>query len=228
MSGVALAERAEAVPRRRPGRPRDEDLDRQIIEATLAVIDAEEEVTVSRIIERSGVSRAALYRRWPSLTTLVAAALDVGRTVPPEIPTDGDLRAAIFAGMLGDPTSLAPTLTPSVTAAGYTEVRFRQRIQLVMADRELQQTYWNSHVARRRVPVESAFRAGIERGLLRRDLNVEACFDALAGAAYYQIVVRGDRLSDPATHDRLHAAFDVVWRGMLTDPDPESEAEAAD
>lgn len=215
MSAVDLEERAEAPLRRRPGRPRDEDLDRQIVTATLAVIDAEEEVTVSRILARSGVSRAALYRRWPSLTTLVAAALDVGRTVPPEIPTDGDLRAAIFAGMLGDPAALAP----SITAAGYSEVRFRQRIQLVMADRDLQQTYWNAHVARRRVPVEEAFRAGIERGLLRRDLNVEACFDALAGAAYYQIVVRGDRLSEPATRDRLHAAFDVVWRGMLADPE---------
>ena len=214
MSAVDLAERREAPLRRGPGRPRDEDLDRQIIDATLAVIDAEEEITVSRIIVRSGVSRAALYRRWPSLTTLVAAALDVGRMVPPEIPTDGDLREAIFAGMLGDPASLAP----SITAAGYSEVRFRQRIQLVMADRELQQTYWNSHVARRRVPVENAFRAGIESGLLRQGLHVEACFDALAGAAYYQIVVRGDRLSDPATRDRLYAAFDVVWRGMLADP----------
>lgn len=219
MTGVALAERTQKALRRRPGRPRDEDLDHQIIDATLAVIDAEEQVTVSRIIARSGVSRAALYRRWPSLTTLVAAALDVGRTVPPEIPADGDLRTAIFAGMLGDPASLTASGAASITTAGYSEVRFRQRIQLVMADRELQQTYWNSHVARRRVPVENAFRAEIERGLLRRDLNVEACFDALAGAAYYQIVVRGDRLSDPATRDRLHAAFDVVWRGMLADPE---------
>ncbi len=62
--------------------------------------------------------------------------------------------------------------------------------------------------------MEAALRTGIERGLLRTDLDVGACFDAIAGAAYYQIVVRGDHLEDPATQDRLRAVFDVVWRGM--------------
>lgn len=192
--------------RRRPGRPRDEDIDGQIIAATLALIDAEEEVTVSRVVARSGVSRAALYRRWPSLTALIAAALDVGRTVPPAVPTDGDLRETVFATLLGAPTS--------VTAEGYSEARFRQRIRLVMGDRALQKAYWNSHVSRRRVPLENALRAGIERGILRADLDVEACFDALAGAAYYQLVVRGDGMDSPRARERLHAAFDVVWRGM--------------
>lgn len=199
------------ISRRGPGRPRDEALDEQIIEVTLALIDAEEEVTVSRIVSRSGISRAALYRRWPSLTAHIAAALDFGRGVPPdipmEIPMDGDLGEFIFAGMLGDPAL--------VTAAGFSEVRFRHRIRLVMADRALQKAYWSSHVVRRRVPMESAFRVGIERGILRADLDVEACFDAIVGAAYYQMVVRGDRHDDPEARMRLHAAFEVVWRGML-------------
>lgn len=203
----ATARDAGIAGRCGPGRPRDEALDEQIIEAALALIDAEEEVTVSRILSGSGVSRAALYRRWPSLTALIAAALDVGRVVPPDIPTDGDLREAVFTGILGDPAL--------VTAEGHSEVRFRHRIRLVMADRTLQKAYWSSHVARRRIPMEAAFRFGIERGVLRADLDVEACFDAIAGAAYYQIVVRGDRLDDPETRTRVHAAFEVVWRGML-------------
>ncbi|NKF31671.1 transcriptional regulator, partial [Pseudomonas sp. BGM005] len=53
-------------------------------------------------------------------------------------------------------------------------------------------------------------------GELRSDLDVEACFDAMAGAAYYQIVVRGDRMDDPAVAARVKAAAEVVWRGMLT------------
>jgi AcrR family transcriptional regulator len=201
---------AASTTRRTPGRPRDEDLDGQIIEATLALIDAEEEVTVARVIARSGVSRAALYRRWPSLTSLIAAALDVGRVVPPELPTTGDLRTAVLTSIVGDVgASVAPA------AVGYSEARFRQRIRLVMADRALQKAYWTSHVARRRVPMERALRAGVDRGLLRADLDVPACFDAIAGAAYYQLVVRGDRFEDPEAQARLRAAFDVVWRGML-------------
>ncbi|MCK3770615.1 TetR/AcrR family transcriptional regulator [Microbacterium aerolatum] len=193
--------------RRGPGRPRDEDIDGQIIAATLALIDAEEEVTVSRIVERSGVSRAALYRRWPSLTTLIAAALDVGRTVPPPVGAEGDLHAAVMTAVFGD--------SGAVTASGYSEVRFRHRIRLVMADRALQKAYWRSHVSRRRMPVEAALRRGIERGILCADLDVEACFDAMAGVAYYQLVVRGDRFEEPGSQARMIAALDVIWRGML-------------
>ncbi|MEJ1089082.1 hypothetical protein WDU99_12235 [Microbacterium sp. Mu-80] len=36
-----------------------------------------------------------------------------------------------------------------------------------------------------------------------------------AGAAYYQLVVRGDRVDDPETVERLRAAVEVVWRGMV-------------
>ena len=198
---------AGAAVRRGPGRPRDEEIDGQIIAATLALIDAEEEVTVSRVVERSGVSRAALYRRWPSLTMLIAAALDVGRTVPPPMDAEGDLYAAVVGAVFGD--------SASVTASGYSEVRFRHRIRLVMGDRALQRAYWRSHVSRRRVPVEAALCRGIERGILRADLDVEACFDAMAGVAYYQLVVRGSRFEDHDSQARMKAALDVIWRGML-------------
>ncbi|MFF8816389.1 TetR/AcrR family transcriptional regulator [Leucobacter sp. NPDC015123] len=198
---------AGATVRRGPGRPRDSDMDPQIISAVLGLIDAEEDVTVSRVVERSGVSRAALYRRWPSLTTLIAAALDVGRTVPPELPLEGDLRETLFSSLLGSPAS--------VDASGYSEARFRQRIRLVMADRALQRAYWESHVSRRRGPVERALRAGIERGILRQDLDVEAAFDAIAGAAYYQSIVRGEPLESPDARSRLAAAFEITWRGMV-------------
>jgi AcrR family transcriptional regulator len=207
---TTVTDPAGSATRRAPGRPRDEDLDGQIIAATLELIDAEQEVTVARVVARSGVSRAALYRRWPSLTSLIAAALDVGRTVPPDVPVDGDLRAATYGAMFGESGGAAAS-----AAVGYSEARFRQRIRLVMSDRALQQAYWSSHVARRRVPMERALQAGIDRGVLRADLDVAACFDAIAGAAYYQIVVRGDRFEDPETQGRLRSAFDVVWRGML-------------
>lgn len=200
---------AGAAVRRRPGRPRDEDMDGQIVAATLEIIDAGQDVTVSRVVARSGVSRAALYRRWPSLTTLIAAALDVGRTIPPEYPDGVDLREALIDGLgLGEVGAV-------LTASGYSEERFRQRIRLVMSDRALQKAYWQSHVSRRRVPLLNALRAGIARGELRADLDVEACFDAIAGTAYYQIVVRGDRMDDPAVATRLRVAVEVIWRGMV-------------
>ncbi|RZT68868.1 TetR/AcrR family transcriptional regulator C-terminal ligand-binding domain-containing protein [Leucobacter luti] len=194
---------------RRPGRPRDEELDAKLIGATLALIDAEQEVTVSRVLAGSGVSRAGLYRRWPSLTSLIAAALDVGRAVPAEVPVSGEpaqLRDGIMAMLLGEPHT--------VVLGNYSEARFRQRIRLVMADRELQRTYWDSHVRLRRGPVERALAAGVRLGVLRAELDVAAAFDSIAGIAYYQIVVRGESLDAPETRARVRAGLDIVWRGM--------------
>jgi AcrR family transcriptional regulator len=201
---------AGVAVRRGPGRPRDEELDAQILAAALALIDGGETVTVSRLVTQSGVSRAAIYRRWPSLTALVAAALDVGRVVPPDIPLTGDLREAVAASLFG---------SQSVSVVGYSEERFRQRIRLAMADRDLQRAYWDSHVSRRRASLERALQAGVERGILRKGLDPATCFDLLAGVVYYQLVVRGESLTDPAVWQRCQDAFDIAWRGMLAGAD---------
>jgi AcrR family transcriptional regulator len=209
MTAVSALRAPARDARRGPGRPRNDDIDDQVLTAVLELIDDKQDVTAARVVERSGVSRAALYRRWPSLTTLIAAALDVGREVPPAIPSDAGLREAIFAMLFGATTEAGVT--------DYPEERFRQRIRLVMADRDLQKAYWSSHVSRRRVPIETALHAGIEHGVLRPDLDPEACFDLIAGIFYYQIVVRGDRLDDELTRLRCRAALDVAWRGMLVE-----------
>jgi AcrR family transcriptional regulator len=205
---MTLATESRPAVRRGPGRPRDDELDQLILDAALRLIDDGEPVTVSRLVQTSGVSRAAIYRRWPSMTTLIAAALDVGRSVPPAIPIDGDLRAAIFASFFGGQT---------VSVVGYSEERFRQRIRLAMGERELQRTYWHSHVSRRRSSLEKALRVGIERGILRPDLDPATCFDLIAGVFYYQLVVRGDRMTDAGVQERCQDALEIAWRGMLAE-----------
>ncbi|SLK07173.1 TetR/AcrR family transcriptional regulator [Arthrobacter sp. P2b] len=209
---IGTEEAPARTPRRGPGRPRNEDIDAQVLAAVLELIDDKQDVTAARIVERSGVSRAALYRRWPSLTTLIAAALDVGREMPPAIPADGNLRDAILETLLGATAGTGPV--------DYPDERFRQRIRLALADRELQKAYWTSHVSRRRAPIENALRTGIERGELRADLDPEACFDLIAGVFYYQLVVRGDHLDDGHTRARCRSALDVAWRGMVSGGQP--------
>lgn len=204
---------------RGPGRPRKEDIDAQILTATRELIDESEAITVTRIVQRSGVSRAALYLRWPSITALVAAAVDAGRQQPEPLATDGDPREAILGAFLGTAGGEQP--------AGYPEERFRQRIRLAMEDPDLQKTYWVSHVSRRRAPIEKALRDAITRGVLRDDLDVEACFDLLAGVFYYQLVVRGDRLTDEAVLARCRRALDVAWRGMLAGEPPRRRGASA-
>lgn len=192
--------------RRGPGRPREEGHDERILQAALGLIDEGRPITVAAVVEVSGVSRAALYRRWGSLTDLVAAALDHGRAEI-EIPLDGDLKQSII--------DVYFARSRAARGAAYPERRFRLRMQLVLADRNLQRTYWRAHVRRRRRGLEHALRAGIEHGVLRADLDIDASIDLINGALYYQYVVRGCAFDDPEAHARTREAFETAWRGMV-------------
>lgn len=202
---VPSAEPEAPSARRGPGRPRDGANDERIMGAALDLVHEGKPVTVSAIVEISGVSRASLYRRWDSLTDLVAAALDQGR-MPLEIPIDGDIKQAIIDAYF--PHALAGR------QSDHLERRFRMRMQLVMADRELQRAYWRAHVTRRRAGMARALQAAVEGGVLRRDLDVDAMIDLINGVFYYQGIVRGLAMSDSEALARCRAAFETVWRGM--------------
>ncbi len=202
--------RAAAGPRaaRRPGRPRDEEIEERVLAATLALVDVGEPVTLGRVVAGSGAGRAAIYRRWPSLTALLAAALDRGREVLP-VPHDGDLRERLFALYLDSPARIGES---------YTDARFRRRLQLTLADPALQRAYWHAHVTRRRLPVIELLEQGVAAGELRADLEIEAAIDLINGVFYYQWVVRGESPMEPAPRARCAAALELVWRGMVADP----------
>jgi AcrR family transcriptional regulator len=59
------------------GRPRDADADTRILRACVELLTevGAEGVTMSAVIERSGVARATVYRRWPNREALLIDAL---------------------------------------------------------------------------------------------------------------------------------------------------------
>ena len=61
---------------RRPGRPRSEQAEQAIIEATLDVFAEKgfEGVCVELVAARAGVGKATIYRRWPNKEELLLAA----------------------------------------------------------------------------------------------------------------------------------------------------------
>jgi AcrR family transcriptional regulator len=194
-----------ATPRRGPGRPRADGHDERIIDAAIELLERGEDVTVTRVVELSGVSRAAIYRRWPSTIDLVAAALDRGRE-PYAIPLDGDLLENLLATFTSQPQSVG---------ADYSENRLRLRMRLAMTDPKLAQAYWRSHVSRRRAGIVAVLEEGMRRGELRPDLDIDACIDLINGVFYYQFVVRGVSITkDLSAVERCREAVRVAWRGM--------------
>ncbi|WP_105567315.1 TetR/AcrR family transcriptional regulator [Microbacterium halophytorum] len=204
---VAADTRVAGVVERGPGRPRAEGHDEKILDAVVALIDAGRPVTVAAVVADSGVSRAALYRRWPSMTELVSTALDRGRAaIEIDLSEYASVREAMFRVLFGNPKRLG--------GEGYSDRRFRARIALAMQDRDLQHAYWSSHVSRRRGAMHAALAEGIRTGELRSDLDIESSIDLITGVYYYQLVARGVQVDDPGVMDRCRAAFETAWRGM--------------
>lgn len=212
MTGLTVSDTRRGVAaratERRPGRPQQSDLEPRVLAAVTELIDEGVPITVSAVVLRSGVSRAALYRRWTTKTQLTAAALDVGREVirPPE---NLSLREAFSYGF---PKS------GEVLGEAYPEGRLRQRLLLALADEELQSEYWRGHVSRRRAPLLELLEQGRERGEIRADVDLEAALDLLSGVFYYQLVVRGESLNDEATRSRCQAAISIIWNGIAIFP----------
>jgi AcrR family transcriptional regulator len=90
-------EAASASPR---GRPRSEEADRAIVEATIALLEEEgyEGLTMAGVAHRAGVSTATLYRRYSGKVELVLGALSAMKGEGDIVDTgslEGDLRAMV-------------------------------------------------------------------------------------------------------------------------------------
>src|SRR5262245_14067766 len=85
-----------AAPTQSPGRPRDIDADRRILRACVELLTevGAEATTMTAVIERSGVARATVYRRWPNREALLIDALRELKGRGP-VPFSGDLQTDI-------------------------------------------------------------------------------------------------------------------------------------
>lgn len=190
---------------RGPGRPRTPEHDERILAAVVNMVDRGVPITVNAVVEASGVSRAALYRRWPSMTELISTALDRGRASI-TLDLSKSMKDAFIDLLFADHRS--------TRGAEYSDRRFRKRLELVMQNPDLQAAYWQSHVHRRRRGMIAALQEGIARGELRADLDLEAALDGIIGVIYYQFVARGASLDAPQTVQRCRTAFELIWSGM--------------
>ncbi|MCT9868695.1 TetR/AcrR family transcriptional regulator [Paenarthrobacter aurescens] len=197
------------VADRRPGRPRDTALESTVLSSTVELLLERDtrDVTVSAITERSGVSRAALYRRWSSREELIAAALDSVRSSIGFRRKDTTLE-----------TILASYEEAAIDVDGKVGALVKKRVAMGLENDELRALSWNRHVSRRREPIAAEIRHGITSGELSPDVDVESMIDLINGLYYYQFVVRPagtDAASIAETRERVRNAVKLVWDGAL-------------
>ena len=162
---------------RAAGRPRDRNIDREVVAAVLAALRTSgyRSVTIDGIARKLKRARTSLYRRWPSKRHLVTYAVlsELGKR--PAADT-GDLRQDLEAAV---GTLLRAFSGPLGSAlAGL--------VADMAEDAELAQTVRREVLATRRRSMREALARAHARGETRDDLNIELLLDMLTGPFYFR------------------------------------------
>jgi AcrR family transcriptional regulator len=162
--------------------------------ATAAILGAARELleerglkrlSVDAIAARAGVSKATIYRWWPSKAAVVMDAFLAGTGPRMPFPDTGSARE-----------DLRRQLRSVIRL--FNEPRTRDPFVALIAesqhDPELASALRERFIAGRRAAAREVFVRGQARGELREDLDVEIAIDALYGALYYRLLVSGEPL----------------------------------
>jgi AcrR family transcriptional regulator len=198
-----MSELTTAVQRRAPGRPRNEEADREIIAATLRLLPVQgyDRLSVEAVAAEADVTRATIYRRYPSKAELVCAALSA-------YPDDASV------GDLADVRSYLVTLM-AVFRAGIQECDGVAICSSLYLNREkhpeMLEEFRRAVVDPRMERMRAVLEAAAAAGHVRKGIDVEMVVTMLFGAGI-QRVLTGDTLDD-AWPERVVAA---AW--PLLDP----------
>ncbi|HZB07207.1 MAG TPA: TetR/AcrR family transcriptional regulator [Thermoleophilaceae bacterium] len=187
---------AEEAPARGRGRPRSAEADQAILDATLKRLGTHgvAGMTIEGVAAEAGVGKTTIYRRWPTKTDLILAAISdlVPRGDPPDTGT-----------MAGDMAALAETQRRRLAGSGLAGIVPRVLAES-MSDPELHQHFVERVVNPFRELLRLFIERGIESGELRPDLEVDALVDLLHAMPVYNILMsRGD----PAALEKVPWAY---------------------
>ncbi|HEY4452913.1 MAG TPA: TetR/AcrR family transcriptional regulator [Pseudonocardiaceae bacterium] len=140
--------------------------------------------TVGEVARQAGTGKAAVYRRWPSKTALVVAAvraLQAEVTVPDTGTLRGDLHAWVRHYTSGDPR--APRMLANLLSEASRDAELREAAYEAIGN-----------------PPAVALREVIERWIERGEVSPAAPLDVLVGIipsyAFRQVVTRGSTLNE--------------------------------
>jgi AcrR family transcriptional regulator len=195
----------ETIPEpHRRGRPRSERARRAILAAAAellleAGLDA---VSMDAVARRAGVSKATIYRWWPTKEMLTLDALfHEWEAVRPRSRKTDSLR--------GDLLSLIRPWVRLVTRRPYPRV-VAALIAKAQTDPAFGEQYRAHFLLPRRDRARPIFQRAIERGEIPADAKVDVALDLLYGAFYHRMLQGHGPLNDRFTCD----VVDTVVAGL--------------
>ncbi|MGH3209343.1 MAG: TetR/AcrR family transcriptional regulator [Trebonia sp.] len=196
------AELAQPVPR---GRPRSARAHEAILEAAAGLLlerglDA---VSMDTVAARARVSKATIYRWWPTKEALALDALYTTWTAAAPVPGDaGSLREDLIA-------LLSPWARFVGTGQPYARV-IAALLAKARTDKDFAAEYQQRVVEPRRAQAREIFGRAIERGEIPAELDLEVALDLIYGPLYHRLLQGHAPLDDAF----VKSAIDLALAGI--------------
>jgi AcrR family transcriptional regulator len=168
------------------GRPRSVEADAAILAAALALFveRGAEGASIEQIAKRAGVTRATVYRRWPTKEALLAQAIAQLRE---RVEQAGPVRTG---AQLGELLAWLVDALPRALADPAARTLLARLIAAGASDPALVSTYWRTVLEPRRRALGRTLVAEREQGRLPARLDPELVQDLIAGALLWYVLVR--------------------------------------
>jgi AcrR family transcriptional regulator len=197
------------APRR--GRPRSEKARQAILAAAAELLLARglSAVSMDTVAQQAGVSKATIYRWWPTKETLALDALYTEWASARPSPRDtGSLR--------GDLLSLLRPWARLASSRPYGRV-IAALITEAQTDPVFAAEYRERFVEPRRDQARAIFRRAIERGEIPADTKIEVALDILYGPFYHRLLHGHAPLNDRFVRDVIDTALGGIAPGLVRD-----------
>ncbi|MFS4092333.1 TetR/AcrR family transcriptional regulator [Streptomyces sp. AF1A] len=173
--GGAQTQKAE----RGPGRPRQERVTDDTLEAVIELVTEQgvEAVTMDAVAARAGVSKPAIYRRWPSKRALIIAAAE-SRIGPLSVPDLGDIRAELRAVLTA---RLAAYRLPGTA-------RLMTELMAAAAEAGGDRGEYADYTDRLMAETRRILQRGIARGEVRPDIDIRSAATLVAAPLVYRLL----------------------------------------
>ncbi len=189
------------------GRPRSERSHRAILDAANEILEARGfvDLTMDEVAQRAGVSKATIYRHWPTKGTLVFEAFSADFLARQPLPDSGTLRGDLLSALRTWIRTVKGTVTGRTLVALIAEVQRDPELADIWRERFITPVRAQHHVL-----VDRA----VERGEVSADTDPDVVLDLLFGAAYHRLLQSHLPLSDRFAK----AVVDTVVAGVRPNP----------
>lgn len=175
--------------KRPPGRPRSEQSRQAILRSTLELLQRDggfADLSIEAIAADANVSKATVYRWWPTKGALVADAFSASADEELRFPDTGNVRNDMSRQMrrlIRIFRSKRGKIVAALLAGG-------------QSDPELIEAFRERFLWPRRREAYKTLQRGIDRGELPRDSNLDLILDSLYGAIYMRFLIRHAELTE--------------------------------